>query len=110
MRHKRFGIDVLVVEGKDVSLRYCDLLVAVQEGSADVDWECLASSNDEVRLVQREYPLVLRSQGREFTGTAIVVRSDGVSHVFRGVGPLAGVVDDELGSSSGPDAGGDAAG
>ncbi len=102
MRHKRFGIDALVVDGRDVSLRYCDLLVAVKDGSDDVDWECLASTNDEVRLAQAEYPLALRSRDREFTGNAIVVRSDGVSHVFRGVGPLAGVVEAELGSGTDP--------
>ena len=87
VRHKRFGIDGLVVDGQDVSLRYCDLLVAVQEGSADVDWECLASTNDEVRLAQGAYPLVLRSTGRSFDGKAIVVRSDGVPRLPRGRAP-----------------------
>lgn len=96
MRHKRFGIDGLVISGRDVSLRYCDLLVAVNDGTDDLDWECLASTNDEVRLVQGAHPLELRSAGREFSGEAILVRSDGVAHVFRGIGPLAGVTDDEL--------------
>ena len=96
MRHKRFGIDGLVVDGRELPLRYCDLLVALNDASADVDWECLASTHDEIRLEQGTYPLVLRSAGRSFDGNAILVRSDGVAHVFRGAGPLTGVTEAEL--------------
>ena len=35
MRHKRFPIDHLAVAGRDISVRYCDLLVAVNEESED---------------------------------------------------------------------------
>ena len=97
VRHKRFPIDALVVTGRDVSLRYCDLLVAAADGADDLDWECLAASNDEVQLVEGTYALVLQSGPRSFDGDAILVRSDGLAHVFRGIGPLAGVADTELG-------------
>jgi hypothetical protein len=96
VRHKRFPIDQLTVAGRSVSVRYCDLLVAVNEASSDTDWECLAASNDEVQLVERTYVLELRSGTRTFQGEAILVRSDGLAHVFRGAGPIDGVADDEL--------------
>jgi len=97
VRHKRFPIDALAVAGRSVSLRYCDLLVAISDGSDDVDWECLAASNDEVQLAQSPYALELRSGHRDFAGQAILVRSDGLAHVFRGIGPLQGMVEAELG-------------
>jgi hypothetical protein len=96
VRHKRFPIDTLVVAGRDVSLRYCDLLVAAADGADDLDWECLAASNDEVQLAPSPYALQLRSGHRDFTGEAILVRSDGLAHVFRGIGPLTGMGDGEL--------------
>ena len=86
----------LAVAGRDISVRYCDLLVASHEESSDTDWECLAASNDEVQLAQGTYALVLQSGSRSFDGDAILVRSDGLAHVFRGIGPLAGVADTEL--------------
>ena len=97
MRHKRFPIDHLAVAGRDISVRCCDLLVASHDESSDTDWECLAASNDEVQLVEGTYALVLQSGPRSFDGDAILVRSDGLAHVFRGIGPLAGVADAELG-------------
>jgi hypothetical protein len=96
VRHKRFPIDHLAVAGRPVSVRYCDLLVAVSPETSTADWECLAASNDEVQLDQGAYELVLRSGTRLFDGEAILVRSDGLSHVFRGIGPLNGVADAEL--------------
>ena len=96
VRHKRFPIDHLAVAGRDISVRYCDLLVASNEASSDTDWECLAASNDEVQLAQGTYALALQSGSRSFDGEAILVRSDGLAHVFRGVGPIGGVADTEL--------------
>jgi hypothetical protein len=96
VRHKRFSIDGLVISGRELSLRYCDLLVAVNDGTDDLDWECLAATNDEVQLVQGPHSLTLRSAGREFVGDAILVRSDGVAHVLRGIGPLGGFLEAEL--------------
>jgi hypothetical protein len=96
VRHKRFPIDSLVVSGRDVSLRYCDLLVATSDASDELDWECLAASNDEVQLSQAPYALELRSGHRDFVGDAILVRSDGLAHVFRGIGPLQGATATEL--------------
>jgi len=96
VRHKRFPIDHIAVAGRDISVRYCDLLIASHEQSTDTDWECLAASNDEVQLTQGTYALTLQSGSRSFDGEAILVRSDGLAHVFRGVGPLTGVVDAEL--------------
>jgi len=96
VRHKRFPIDTLVVSGRTVSVRYCDLLVAASDGSNELDWECLAASNDEVQLTQAPYALELRSGPRDFVGDAILVRSDGLAHVFRGIGPLQGTVESEL--------------
>jgi len=46
--------------------------------------------------VPSPYALQLRSGHRDFTGDAILVRSDGLAHVFRGIGPLSGMDDAEL--------------
>jgi hypothetical protein len=97
VRHKRFPIDTFVVAGRTISLRYCDLLVASSEGNDDADWECLAASNDEVQLAPAPYALELRSGHRDFNGEAILVRSDGLAHVFRGIGPLRGMTEGDLG-------------
>jgi hypothetical protein len=97
VRYKRFPIDSLVVTGRNVSLRYGDLLVAVDDGSEAIDWEVLAASNDEVQLEPSPYALELESGPRAFTGDAILVRSDGLAHVFRGIGPLSGLAVTELG-------------
>ena len=96
MRHKRFPIDHLAVAGRTISVRYCDLLIAITDQQPEPDWECLAASNDEVQLAQGTYALELRSRARMFNGQAILVRSDGLAHVFRGIGPLDGMVDAEL--------------
>jgi hypothetical protein len=97
VRHKRFPIDHLVVDGRDVSVRYCDLLIASHEQTTGTDWECLAASYDEVQLIEGIYALALQSGTRSFDGDAVLVRSDGLAHVFRGIGPLAGLADAELG-------------
>jgi hypothetical protein len=96
VRHKRFAIDELVIGDREVSVRYCDLLVASGEENTDLDWECLVSTNDEVQLVQGPQLLTLRATGRPFGGNAILVRSDGIAHVFRGIGPLDGFAPSEL--------------
>ena len=96
MRHKRFAIDALVIGDREVSVRYCDLLVASSDQTQDLDWECLLSTNDELQLVQGPYRLAFRAAGRPFGGDAILVRSDGIAHVFRGIGPLEGIEAAEL--------------
>ncbi len=86
----------MLVAGRQVSLRYGDLLVATDDGSDQIDWECLAASNDELQLEPSSYSLELASALRVFTGDAILVRSDGLAHVFRGIGPLEGLALTEL--------------
>ena len=96
MHHKRFPIQHVEVDGRGLSVRYGTLLVAVQEGRGELDWECLVTSNDEFPLERAPCALTLESDTRRFAGDAIVVRSDGIAHVFRGVGPLGGLGPEEL--------------
>lgn len=90
MRHHRFFIDGLTVSGRVMSDVGGDLLVAEFEGRSDLDWElvCRTSSPTEIEMA----PHTLEMSGPEgpLTGTALLVRSDGTAHVFRGAGTLTG--------------------
>lgn len=67
-----------------------DLVVAVRDTTDDVDWELVYRSSETWRLRQEPYDLDMDGPEGHFSGPAILVRSDGRSHVFRGVGTLEG--------------------
>ncbi len=67
-----------------------DLVVAVRDTSDDIDWELVYRSSETWRLRQEPYDLDMDGPEGTFSGPAILVRSDGRSHVFRGVGALQG--------------------
>lgn len=65
-------------------------MVAKRSNSETIDWELVHRTNEIVTLVQAPYDLVMRGPEGSLSGTAVLVRSDGRSHVFRGAGELSG--------------------
>jgi hypothetical protein len=89
VQHRRYLISELRADGVDVPSAGGDLLVARHDGG-DLDWELVHRSSQVVRLPQAPYQLEMVGVEGTFGGPAILVRSDGRSHVFRGAGPLDG--------------------
>lgn len=97
MRHGRFDVVHLRIDGDDVSLRYAHLVVAEPEGTDAVQWECIVVPLAFARLSMGAYALAVDTDdGRTLTGDAILVRSVNGTHVFRGAGTLAGLTDADL--------------
>lgn len=98
MRHTRFDVATLAIEGIPVVLKAAYLLVAEQEGLDDLQWECLVYALDAKELPRGTYSVDLVTlEGRELAGRAVLVRSIDGAHVLRGDGPLAGVSEADLG-------------
>lgn len=98
MRHVRFDIAGLAIEGVGVPLRAAYLLVAQTDDAEHPQWELVAYALDPAPLAQAPYRIdVTTLEGRELRGDAILVRSVDGAHVLRGAGPLAGIVDADLG-------------
>lgn len=98
MRHLRFDVAHLEIEGVDLPLRAAYLIVAEQEGREDLQWECVAYGLADAPIAQGRYGVSIATlDGRTLAGPAIVVRSVEGAHVLRGDGPLIGVAADELG-------------
>lgn len=92
MRHARFDVATLCVEGIPVVLKAAYLLVADQPGNDDLQWECLAYALDPAPIARGTYAVdIVSIEGRDFAGRAALVRSVDGAHVLRGDGPLAGV-------------------
>lgn len=97
MRHTRFDVATLRIEGIAVPLKAGYLLVAQPDGSDDLQWECLAYAFDEAPLERRRYQVAITAlDGRDLGGDAVLVRSIDGAHVLRGDGPLAGITPDDL--------------
>ena len=98
MRHARFDVARLAVEGVDLPLKAAYLLVAERPSQADLDWECLAFALDDAPLAQQRYQVAisLLFDDRTVTGPAILVRSVDGAHVLRGDGPLDGIAPTDL--------------
>lgn len=90
MRHRRYYIKSLWTSGLSVPEVGGDLVIATNGSSDDVDWELIYRSSDYWRLRPEPYDLEMVGPEGRFVGPAILVRSDGRSHVFRGVGTLEG--------------------
>ena len=98
VRHARFDVAHLAIEGIDLPLKAAYLLVAEREELAHLDWECLAFALDDAPLSQQRYQVAmsLLFDDRTVTGPAILVRSVEGAHVLRGDGPLDGIAPDDL--------------
>ncbi len=90
MRHRSFHIRSLWTSGLAVPATGGSLVVAVRDSTPDIDWELVYRSAEDWRLRQAPYDLDMEGPEGRFHGPAILVRSDGRSHVFRGVGTLEG--------------------
>lgn len=97
VRHARFDIATLAVEGVPVPLKAAYLLVAETDDAAVPQWECLVYAFDDAPIAQGVYRVDLVTlHGRELSGSAALVRSIEGSHVLRGAGPLAGITPADL--------------
>ena len=97
MRHARFDIARVAIEGVPVPIKAAYLLVAETGAAGDADWECLAYTFDAAPVAQGRYRVDLTTlDGRALHGDALLVRSVEGSHVLRGAGALTGVTDADL--------------
>ena len=98
MEHARFTVATLHVDDAELPLMYADLVVVRHEGNDELDWECVAASLPVPAYARepRHLTMVVLEDGRTLAGDAVVVRSDDQRHVFRGMGPLEGLADDDV--------------
>ena len=96
MRSTNITLATLEVDDLDMPLLSADLVV-VRRDSGDLDWEVVAMTRPITALHQSTRRLVMTEflDGRSLVGDAIVVRSDEQRHVFRGSGPLEGLVTED---------------
>ncbi len=90
VRHHRYYIEGLELSGRILDGAGGDLIVAEFEGRTDLDWELVFQSRSSEDVEPAPFDLVMRGPEGELSGPAILVRSDGISHVFRGAGELKG--------------------
>ena len=90
MQHYRFVIETLTASGRRIPSQGGDLMVAQRDNSDSLDWELVHRTSEIVTLVQAPYVLEMDGPEGTLSGPAVLVRSDGRSHVFRGAGPLEG--------------------
>ena len=98
MQHRRILLESIVASGIDFPRLGGNLLVVRREESPDLDWEVVVQTRDRIDVDQAPYNLLLSGPEGNFSGPAILVRSDGTSHVFRGAGDLGGFVDEDFGA------------
>lgn len=90
MQHRRFFITALTMSGRIIDGRGGDLLVAQRDSERVLDWELVFQTEQRTDIEQSPYRLLMDGPEGELSGPAILVRSDGKSHVFRGAGDLTG--------------------
>ena len=93
MRHARFSMAQVHVNGIELPLMRADLVVVRRDETEALDWELVATSMPTTAIAQAPCRLVMAvlEDGRLLTGDAVVVRSDEQRHVFRGAGELEGL-------------------
>ncbi len=96
MRHRRFGIDEVSISDRPLSTRRGDLVVAERDGATHLDWELVSMSTEPTDIERSPYRLVMSGPEGRFSGSAVLVRSDGLTHVFRGAGELEGFETDQF--------------
>ena len=96
MQHRRYFITELTISGRVIEGRGGDLLVAKRDTSPDIDWELVFQSEAGTAIEQSPYRLLMNGPEGELSGAAVLVRSDGRSHVFRGAGELGGFTVDDF--------------
>ena len=95
MQHRRYYISELTLSGQIITGRGGDLIVAKRDESPDIDWELVFQTVEPTTVEQAPYRLLMDGPEGELSAAAVLVRSDGKAHVFRGAGDLQGFsVDD----------------
>ncbi|MGI9603742.1 MAG: hypothetical protein ACR2QE_17800 [Acidimicrobiales bacterium] len=90
-------LESLALNGVPVAMAAGTLVAARPVGAEAIDWEIVVSSSSPLELEQAVYQVDARtSRSRELHGAALLVRSDGRSHVFRGAAELDGLDDNDL--------------
>ena len=90
MQHRRYYISELTISGRLLDGRGGDLIVAKRDESPDIDWELVFQTRGRAEIEPSPYRILMDGPEGELAGSAVLVRSDGRSHVFRGVGDLVG--------------------
>lgn len=90
VQHRRFYISNLSVSGRRIPSQGGDLIVARRDESPDIDWELVHRTTEHVSIEPAPYDVHLDGPEGEFSGSALLIRSDGRSLVFRGAGELIG--------------------
>lgn len=93
MRSASFTLARVFADEMELPLMSADLMVVRRPESESLDWECVAITVPMTPLPLSPVRLVMDDlvSGRQFDGTAVVVRSDQQRHVFRGGGNLIGI-------------------
>ena len=94
MRSNRLSVERMSVGDDDVGVSYADVCVVVRDGESGPgpnDWEVNLRTCDQHRLEPGEHDLTLdAADGSHLQGRALLRFSDGLRHLFRGDGRLAG--------------------
>lgn len=96
MQHRRYYITDLTISGQVLDGRGGDLIVAKRDQSPDIDWELVFQTKTATPVEQAPFRLLMDGPEGELSGAAVLVRSDGTSHVFRGAGELQGFSIDDF--------------
>ena len=93
MQHRSYFVDEVSASGMAFPAVGGKLLVVRRPESPSLDWELVVQTKRHHRVDQAPYDLSITGPDGTFNGSAILVRSDGHSHVFRGAGDLDGFTD-----------------
>lgn len=93
MQHRSYFVDQVSASGADFPAVGGKLLIVRRPESPDLDWELVVQTKQRHPVDQAPYDLRITGPDGTFNGSAILVRSDGHSHVFRGAGDLNGFTD-----------------
>ncbi len=96
MQHRRFFVDAVTASGQVFPPVGGNLLVVRRPESPNLDWELVVQTRETHLMQQAPYDLLMVGPGGSFSGSAILVRSDGHAHVFRGAGDLGGFAEDQF--------------
>jgi len=102
MLHQRYFIRELTISGRTIDGPGGHLIVARSSGTDNLDWELIFRTGEWTSVTQMPYRLLMKGPLGEKSGSAILVRSDGLSHVFRGAGDLAGFDEAEFFAETDP--------
>ncbi len=90
MKHYRYVIDEISVSGQTMGDVGGSVIVAEFEGREGIDWEVVVRTSDGTKIEMAAHTLEMDGPEGHLSGPALLVRTDGTSHVFRGAGKLVG--------------------